>query len=239
MNIKEHQNKILIIILSFLIYNISITTCHSHLSEEEINQDINNSIITYGSALRIENFMTKFHLYSNKYQWATGSRMQIITSLRQKDDPNAVWVIKEGHDLEPKATGTPVMCDDIIRLEHSTTGKNLHSHDHRSWISEGQEACGYGEDGEGDVNDSFIIMCYGNNGNIVRGETNFFLKHYGTQKYLYINLKSSLFDERNCRNCPIINQREVSLTDHKDKQCIWKVAGGLLFKPIDEKKENN
>ena len=57
----------------------------------------------------------------------------------------------------------------------------------------------------------------------------FFLQHVPTKKFLFIDYKKSLFNDRNCRGCPIIGQREVSLTDKKDKQCLWKVTGGIIF----------
>ena len=38
-----------------------------------------------------------------------------------------------------------------------------------------------------------------------------------------------MYDDRNCRGCPIRGQREVSLTKKKDKQCLWKVIGGIIF----------
>lgn len=229
--------KYFIILLLSITTLITIINTHDddHLSQEDIDEEINNSIITYGSALRIENILTKYQLYSNKYTWGTGSQLQIITGVRSKDDINALWIIKGQHGSPGKAVGEPVMCNDVIRLEHSNTGKNLHSHTFKSWITDSQEACGFGDDGLGDVNDNFKIICYGNKEPKLYGRTQFFLQHVPTANYLYINIKNSLFDERNCRNCPIMYQREVSLTNSKDKQSLWKVTGGLLFdESVDE-----
>lgn len=212
-----------------LIANIFSYDDDFYHSEQEIEKEINNSIITYGSAIRIENVLTKYNLYSNKYTWGTGSQMQIITGTRNKDDSNGLWVIKEKHNDELKETGEPVKCNDIIRLEHSNTEKNLHSHSFKSWITDSQEACGFGNDGIGDINDNFKIICYNNQNSTLLGNTQFFLQHIGTNAYLYINIKTSLYDEKNCRNCPILYQREVSLTQSKDKQCLWKIVGGLIF----------
>jgi dolichyl-phosphate-mannose--protein O-mannosyl transferase len=228
------------LVLSFYFRLIITLLCctsiisHDHITEAEIQQSIDESVITYGSAIRLENFITKFQLYSNKYTWGTGSQLQIITGIRQKDDSSAIWIIKEANNEEMKITGTPVMCGDIIRLEHSSTGKNLHSHNYRSWITDSQEACGYGDNGNGDDNDNFKLICYGTEEKKLFGKTNFFLFHIRTEKYLYINIKTSLFDERNCRNCPILNQREVSLTEAKDKQGLWKISGGLIFKEKED-----
>ena len=235
---SSKTNFILFISLISLLIIVNYVSPHSHISEEEIREEINSSVITYGSALRIENHMTKFHLYSNKLTWGTGSQMQIITANRAKDEANGLWVVKEPHEEFIKETGTPVMCNDIIRLEHSSTGKNLHSHSYKSWITESQEACGFGDKGEGDINDNFRLICYNSEDTKLTGKTSFFLYHEGTQKYLYVNIKTSLFDEKNCRNCPIMYQREVSLTSTKDKQCLWKIVGGLIFKEREQETEN-
>jgi len=222
--------KFRVIIFIFTLFTFVLNHEDDHITQEEIDKQINESVITYGSALRIENSITKYHLYSNKYTWGTGSQLQIITGIKNKDDANGLWVIKEQHDNVMKDSGEPVMCNDIIRLEHSNTGKNLHSHTYPSWITNSQEACGFGEEGDGDINDNFKIICYGTKEPKVLGSTQFFLQHVPTEAYLYINIKNSLFDERNCRNCPIMYQREVSLVKSKDKQSLWKVVGGLIFK---------
>jgi len=77
------------------------------------------------------------------------------------------------------------------------------------------------------------LICYGSKGSL-KGNAQFLLRHIGTNQYLYVNLKVSLFDEYNCRSCPILGHREVSATDKKDKQALWRVAGvinpnNLLF----------
>ena len=162
----KNKNKIFLIVLALFCLSSLIQKIKTHEHEDEdywtqedINQIIDKSVITYGSVLRIENQLTHFYLYSNKYTWGSGSQLQIITGVRDKDDTQALWVIKERHeDTQMKATGEPVLCNDIIRLEHSATGKNLHSHLHRAWITDGQEACGFGNDGVGDVNDNFKII---------------------------------------------------------------------------------
>ena len=127
-------------ILCFLLIqlNVQLTSSHSeddHMTQQDIDKIINESVITYGSALRIENALTRYSLYSTAMTWGTGSHLQIITAIKNKDDPNGIWVIKEKNNAEMKDTGEPVKCNDIIRLEHSGTGKNLHSHAYPSWIT--------------------------------------------------------------------------------------------------------
>lgn len=100
-------------------------------------------------------------------------------------------------------------------------------------MTDSQEVCGFGENGKGDLNDNWKLICYNNEDDIVRGSTNFFLQHVATQQYLYVNVKKSMFNEYNCRGCPIMGHREVSCTATKDKQSLWKVSGGIIFNPIE------
>lgn len=206
-----------------------------HMEESEIAETVNEKVITCGSSLRIQNEITKYYLSSYGMNWSTGSHLQIVTGIKEDNDYNSLFIIKEGHGETPCENGTPIKCNDIIRLEHVTTGKNIHSHPHRSFITNSQEACAFGENGEGDVNDNFKIICYKWKEELVKGKTNFFLQHVPSGQYLYINYKTSLFKESNCRGCSINGQREVSLTETKDKQCLWHVAGGIIFSlPQDE-----
>ena len=73
-----------------------------------------------------------------------GSGQQIVTCHRNRDEVGGLWAIKEGdytddNEVEQSdkmcKTGEPIKCNDLIRLEHVETGKNLHSHDVRSPIS--------------------------------------------------------------------------------------------------------
>jgi dolichyl-phosphate-mannose--protein O-mannosyl transferase len=162
--------------------------------------------------------------------WGSGSHMQIVTGVAHKDDYDSLWLIKESHNNKIIETGIPVKCDDIIRLEHINTRKNLHSHTFPSWITDSQEVCAFGDNGNGDINDNWKIICYNYKETEIKGKTDFFLYHMGTQQYMYMNIKRSLFNEHNCRNCPIQGHREVSCTTTKDKQALWKIIGGLIYK---------
>lgn len=164
--------------------------------------------------------------------WGSGSHMQIVTGVVQKDDYDSLWIVKEQNNSQTKETGTPIKCNDVVRLEHVNTKKNLHSHTFPSWITDSQEVCAFGDNGNGDTNDNWQIMCYNykEESQQIKGKANFFLYHVGTQQYMYTNIKRSLFNEHNCRNCPIQGHREVSCTTTKDKQALWKVIGGLLYK---------
>ena len=228
--------KEIILIFSFILI-ISLSLCEN-MSEEDIKSTIESKTITYGSSLRIQNTITKFHLSSFGMNWSSGSGLQIITAVESDKDIASLFTIKEGENYPIKINGDPVLCGDIIRLEHVSTGKNLQSHDFKSFVTNSQEACGFGDNGDGDVNDNFRISCYKQNDNeTITGKTEFFLQHVPTQNWLYINYKTSMYDDNNCRGCPIRGQREVSLTTKKDKLCLWKVIGGIIFSSEKEQNE--
>ena len=167
--------------------------------------------------------------------WGTGSQGQIITSINNNHDYDSYFQIKEGLGQTQSETGNPVKCDDIVRLEHVNTSKNLHSHNFPSYITDSQEVTAFGQNGSGDLNDNWQLICYNSDKEYLYGKTNFFLKHTATDMYLYVNLKKSLFNEYNCRGCPIMGHREVSCTGYKDKQSLWKITGGMLFNGDENK----
>ena len=231
------KKKYTIIFTIFCFFFFILIDCEN-MSEEDIKATIESKTITYGSSLRIQNTITKYYLSSFGMNWSTGSGLQIVTAVPSDKDINSLFTIKEGENYPTKINGDPVLCGEVIRLEHIATGKNLHSHDFKSFVTNSQEACAFGEDGNGDVNDNFRISCYKQNDNdIITGKTEFFLQHVPTENWLYINYKTSMYDDRNCRGCPIRGQREVSLTTKKDKQCLWKVIGGIIFSSEKEQNE--
>jgi dolichyl-phosphate-mannose--protein O-mannosyl transferase len=163
------------IIFMFSIFSILNISLCENMSEEDIKATIESKTITYGSSLRIQNSITKYHLSSFGMNWSSGSGLQIITAVESDKEINSLFTIKEGENYPIKVNGDPVLCGDIIRLEHVSTGKNLHSHDFKSFVTNSQEACGFGDNGDGDVNDNFRISCYKQEDNeTITGKTEFF-----------------------------------------------------------------
>ena len=77
-------------------------------------------------------------------------------------------------------SGAPVKCGDVIRLEHTETAKNVHTHEIRSPLSGNFEVSGFGDDGEGDSGDNWKIECLSsytgfvtNEPEVVTGSTKF------------------------------------------------------------------
>ena len=50
--------------------------------------------------------------------WSSGSGLQIITAVESDKEVNSLFTIKEGENYPIKINGDPVLCGDIIRLEH-------------------------------------------------------------------------------------------------------------------------
>ena len=170
-------------------------------------------------------------LHSHDLNWASGSHQQSVTSVKDINDPNSLWLIKEKHGAEPCETGTPIICNQEIKLEHVNTGKNLHSHEFDSMLSGAQEVSAFaGDDWNGDENDNMRISCLNpDKDNILRGKTLFHILHLPTKTYIFIDKNKSMFNQYNCQNCPIHGQREVSAVPYKSPEAIWKISGVSLL----------
>lgn len=69
-------------------------------------------------------------------------------------------------------------CGGTIRLEHTQTQKNLHSHMFQSPLSGNQEISCYGdESGDGDTGDHWIVVC---SGDLWSRDDSVMLKHVDT-----------------------------------------------------------
>ena len=107
------------------------------------------------------NFYVSRSLTSMSANYGSGSGQQIITSQQSKDDTNTLFTIRDAERTNSICkTGAPIKCGDYIRLEHSSTGKNLHSHTGvKAPLSQRQEVSGFGDDGSGDAGDDWQIVC--------------------------------------------------------------------------------
>lgn len=132
--------------------------------------------VTYGSVIKLLNTDYNVRLHSHDVKYGTGSGQQSITGTELMEDLNSHWtivnitnapyqrglvflIIKDfvhhGHRsvhilmiFSPIFVHSkPVKCGDVIRLQHLSTSKNLHSHHFSSPLSGNQEISCYGEDG--------------------------------------------------------------------------------------------
>uniref|UniRef100_A0A7S3DBZ2 MIR domain-containing protein n=1 Tax=Palpitomonas bilix TaxID=652834 RepID=A0A7S3DBZ2_9EUKA len=188
------------------------------------------STVTCGSSIKLKNRASGFRLHSHDVKWGSGSGQQSVTSTGSKDDPNSLWVVHAKHGDPMCPRGTPVKCGDTIRLMHSATRANLHSHLFRSPLSQQQEVSAFGVEGEGDTGDNWIVDCLNAQpGSNWDRKSAIRFRHADTRKYLHTHA-SHKFDRGNCGfTCPIIGQQEVTAFGQKNDDNVWAVAEGIIF----------
>ena len=118
--------------------------------------------VTCGSVIKLVNVAHKIRLHSHDVKYGSGSGQQSVTGVNDKEDVNSHWAIKGSTRKKFCKRGEPVECGQLIRLEHLTTGRNLHSHHFSSPLSNSQEVSAFGEEGEGDTGDVWSVVCDGN-----------------------------------------------------------------------------
>ncbi len=172
---------------------------------------------------------TSFKLHSHKINYGTGSGQQVVSAINDNNDPQSLWVLKEPFEESICTTGRRIACGQKVRLEHIVSGKNLHSDpEFKAPFSLRQEVSLFGSNGRGDSNDDWVLECPNDPQDYVKGETVLMLKHAETGKYLVTDNEHT-FTQDNCRNCPIIGQREVSVSINKGKPAQWQIVGVPLI----------
>ncbi|KAK9455094.1 Dolichyl-phosphate-mannose-protein mannosyltransferase-domain-containing protein [Dipodascopsis uninucleata] len=122
--------------------------------------------VALGSHVTIRHLNTQGgYLHSHDHLYPGGSKQQQITLYPHKDDNN-IWLIDNitsDNPIDFRAVSEPVFLrnGDLIRLEHISTNRRLHSHDVRPPVTEADwqnEVSAYGYKGfNGDANDHFRI----------------------------------------------------------------------------------
>lgn len=193
--------------------------------------------VACGSTIKLIHKETKHHLHSHSIAWGSGSGQQSVTSTGSNNDPGSMWIIKESFRGENCETGQPIKCGDVIRLEHMSTGKNLHSHLFKASLSGNQEVSGYGDGDNGDTGDNWKVVCETKDTYWTRGAPVVF-QHVDTGKYLF-SADTVKFNQGNCgMNCPIMGQNEVSASAKKDVKNRWVAAQGVYVTPIGKRSNN-
>lgn len=140
----------------------------------------------------------------------------------------SLWLVKESTKSESCEAGTPIKCNDFIRLEHIDTGKNLHSHLFRAPLSGNQEVSGFGDGGSGDTGDNWQVICDTKDPLWMRYKPVYFV-HADTGKYLSTS-ENFKFTQQNCgQQCPIMHQTEVSASPKRDIKAKWQTDQGVYF----------
>ncbi|XP_015600798.1 stromal cell-derived factor 2 [Cephus cinctus] len=184
--------------------------------------------VTCGSIVKLMNIDHNVRLHSHDIKYGGGSGQQSVTGTEVKDDGNSYWLVKAetgNHCIR----GKPLKCGDIIRLEHVSTKKNLHSHHVRSPLSGKQEVSAYGNKGEGDSGDHWLVVC--ENEFWERNEP-VMLKHIDTDAYLAVSGRTY--------STPISGQIEV-VGDYSvsGSHVQWQSVEGLFIHPSDFKSQHH
>lgn len=108
-------------------------------------------------------------------------------------------------------------------MNHLSTKRNLHSHLFQSPLSNNQEVSAFGENGEGDTGDNWMVEC---DDEFWKRDEPIRLKHLDTNKYLHIT--GDTFGR------PIHGQLEVSCYHIANQYNLWRVNEGVYIKPNEE-----
>eukprot|EP00457_Paulinella_chromatophora_P017202 gb/GEZN01018192.1/.p1 GENE.gb/GEZN01018192.1/~~gb/GEZN01018192.1/.p1 ORF type:complete len:225 (+),score=13.08 gb/GEZN01018192.1/:29-703(+) len=183
--------------------------------------------VTCASAVKLQNVGSSYRLHSHQVNWGSGSGQQSVTAQASNDDPNSLWQIVTAVGQPFCTQGTVIKCGDIISLKHATTGAYLHSHLHTAPLSKNQEVSGYEAK---DTGNNWKVSCAKNSGDFWTRSIHVYFMHIDTGKYLSTSKKQE-FNQRNCANCPIQGQLEVS-AGVKNSDAKWKVAEGIYFETL-------
>nr|CAH7728169.1 unnamed protein product [Callosobruchus chinensis] len=173
--------------------------------------------VTCGSALKLINTDYRVRLHSHDVKYGTGSGQQSVTGSEVQEDINSHWQVKAATG-KSCVRGEPIKCGSTIRFEHVETKKNLHSHLFSSPLSGNQEISCYGNDGEGDTGDNWIVICSGDNW---RRDDSVMLKHADTQMYLAVSGRTF--------GRPINGQMEVVGLHSSTGAVHWQSAEGVYL----------
>lgn len=196
-----------------------------------------DDLVTIGSVIKLRHKQSGFRLHSHDVKWGSGSGQQSVTAYDGAGDVNSYFQVKDPVNGAVSKQGSPIKCGSKVRLQHTQTKRYLHSHLFSSPISNRQEVSCFGEGGQGDRGDNWILHCVGGGiDNWVR-ERSIKLQHVDTSKYLSTS-SNQLFTQYNCPNCPINGQQEVSAWKD-DGDAVWTAEEGIYFGDDDNPTDNS
>ncbi|KAJ8915624.1 hypothetical protein NQ315_003408 [Exocentrus adspersus] len=163
----------------------------------------------------------RVRLHSHDVKYGTGSGQQSVTGTEVQEDINSHWLIKAATG-KACLRGEPIQCGSTIRLEHVETKKNLHSHYFQSPLSGSQEISCYGDNGEGDSGDNWVVVCSGENW---RRDDAVMLKHVDTQ--MYLSASGRTFGR------PINGQMEIIGVHSSTGSVHWQAMEGVYLHAPD------
>jgi len=166
--------------------------------------------VTCGSAIKITHVPTGYFLHSSDARFNGGSGQRTVTMTPDRAHSDSLFQVREANNSGVCSAAAPIKCGDVIRLTHMNSNQNLHSHNVRSILMgrmdpKSQEVSLFGDSGEGDGGDNWVVNC--DTGNWMRSQKVTFM-HVDTGKYLTAN-KDTNYNDQNCRGCPIVGHLEA------------------------------
>ncbi|XP_076034883.1 stromal cell-derived factor 2 [Oratosquilla oratoria] len=175
--------------------------------------------VSCGSVVKMYNTYYKVRLHSHDVKYGSGSGQQSVTGSQSQDDHNSNWIIK-GTSKQLCKRGESISCGQNIRLQHLATSRNLHSHHFSSPLSDQQEISAFGEGGEGDSGDNWVVIC---DGDYWERDEAIMLRHVDTD--VYLGVTSQQYGR------PIHGQNEVIGIARPGIQAKWQTKEGIFIKP--------
>lgn len=203
---------------------LQLTTVWAQVEDEKVE------LVTYGSTVKLEHVASGTRLHSHDVAYGTGSGQQSVTGFPHARDANSYWIVKSAHEDVPKLAGEPVICGDLVRLQHLNTGKNLHSHEHKAPMNRDREVSAYairmdGRWAYGDIADNWVLDCVSRSkGQEWKRFEHVRFKHEERGTYLAANSGLKFGD-------PIPKQLQVSASSRKNANTMWKTNEGFYFAP--------
>ncbi|KAL5264527.1 hypothetical protein ACHWQZ_G005575 [Mnemiopsis leidyi] len=183
-----------------------------------------NELVTCTSVIKLQNVQRGVRLHSHEVKYGSGSGQQSVTGVTNSDDVNSYWVIKNASNKPECKRGAEIKCGDVIRLQHFSTGRNLHSHTFTAPITGShQEVSAFGENGKGDEGDNWQVVCSSDlwyKSSAVR------LRHVITSKYLTV--------PGGTYGRPIAGQYEITAHGTISDASLWRPAEAVMFMPSNE-----
>ncbi|CAH0392491.1 unnamed protein product [Bemisia tabaci] len=188
--------------------------------------------LAFGAVITLKNHRTGggyLHSHWHLYPEGVGARQQQITTYTHKDNNNK-WIVrryKEDAPVENDIEGIEfVKHGMLVRLTHEATGRNLHSHREQAPITKKHlQVTGYGESGEGDANDVWIILAEGGKeGDVITTVTS---------KLLFIHYLQRCMLTTTGKQLPAwaSEQQEVTCSPNlRNKNGIWNVEDNFFPK---------
>ena len=123
-------------------------------------------MVTCGSAVKLSHMQSNYYLHSIEAKINAGSGQRVVTLVQERGQSDSLFIVREANDETQCISGTPVECNSMIRLTHLNSNQNLHSHNVRSTLIgqhdfSAQEVSLYGNNGDGDGGDNWVVVCEG------------------------------------------------------------------------------